>query len=194
VPDRDPPNDFQAERIRPIEQMLELKKNPCRRSISIPRCKRRRTPAIEAAVEPSRSKSANWKSWRRQEEPTRARGNADKLSRSLVILERKDTIHKKNSNKFARPTSFTQLQLLGRSSPRPGTRRIAERVKPRLSTVDDARTIQPATEPPRSRERRQSNLDLPDAPSSLGGLGGGRTFVQWVQIGFALTLPLLFLE
>jgi hypothetical protein len=34
-------------------------------------------------------------------------------------------------------------------------------------------------------------MDLPDVTSNSLGLGGGRSFVQWMQIGLAVTLPLI---
>jgi hypothetical protein len=32
---------------------------------------------------------------------------------------------------------------------------------------------------------------LPEVSADYSGVGGGRTFGQWVQIGLALTLPLI---
>jgi hypothetical protein len=60
-----------------------------------------------------------------------------------------------------------------------------------LSTVDDART-----EFSQQRSRLEANggesseMDLPDVTAGTAGLGG-KSFAQWLQIGFAVTLPLI---
>ena len=62
-----------------------------------------------------------------------------------------------------------------------------------LSTVDDARTefSQQRSRLEAGNSDQSTDLDLPEAASGLAGLGGGKTFAQWVQIGFALSLPLI---
>src|SRR6185436_17777970 len=60
-----------------------------------------------------------------------------------------------------------------------------------LSTVDDARA-----EFSQQRSRLQaaedsSDVPLPEVAPDIGGLGGGRSFMQWMQIGFAFSLPLI---
>ena len=58
--------------------------------------------------------------------------------------------------------------------------------------MDDART-----EFSQQRSRldagsgESTEIDLPDVASGSTGLGGGRSFLQWMQIGFAVTLPLI---
>jgi hypothetical protein len=60
-----------------------------------------------------------------------------------------------------------------------------------LSTVDDARA-----EFSQQRSRLQAaenanDVPLPEAAPDISGLGGGRSFMQWMQIGFAFSLPLI---
>jgi hypothetical protein len=60
-----------------------------------------------------------------------------------------------------------------------------------LSTVDDARA-----EFSQQRSRLQaaedaSDVPLPEAAPEIGGAGGGRSFMHWMQIGFAFSLPLI---
>ena len=60
-----------------------------------------------------------------------------------------------------------------------------------LSTVDDARA-----EFSQQRSRLQAAEDandvpLPEVAPDIGGLGGGKSFMQWMQIGFAFSLPLI---
>jgi hypothetical protein len=61
-----------------------------------------------------------------------------------------------------------------------------------LSTVDDART-----EFSQQRSRLQASggnagdAQLPEVAPELAEMNGGRSLFQWVQIGFALSLPLI---
>jgi len=36
-----------------------------------------------------------------------------------------------------------------------------------------------------------TDLELPEAGSGALGMGGGKSFAHWLQIGFAVTLPLI---
>jgi hypothetical protein len=118
----------------------------------------------------------------------------DKLSRSLVILEREGYDSQKKLEQI-RTTheSFTQhLQLLEAIEPKSwNPADLPKELSRALSTVDDART-----EFSQQRSRLEAgggesnDLDLPEVTSATAGLAG-RSFVQWVQIGFAVTLPLI---
>ena len=132
---------------------------------------------------------------RRQEELERGRAEmTDKLSRSLVILEREGYDSQKKLEQIrSTHESFTQhLQLLEAIEPKswnPGD--LPKELSRALSTVDDART-----EFSQQRSRLEAgggesnDLDLPEVTSATAGLAG-RSFVQWVQIGFAVSLPLI---
>ena len=59
--------------------------------------------------------------------------------------------------------------------------------------MDDARTefSQQRSRLEAANGDESENLDLPDPTSDAVGLGAGKTFGQWVQIGLALSLPLI---
>jgi hypothetical protein len=61
-----------------------------------------------------------------------------------------------------------------------------------LSTVDDARTefSQQRSRLEASGGGEAGEMDLPEVTSSTSGLGG-KSFTQWMQIGFAISLPLI---
>ena len=61
-----------------------------------------------------------------------------------------------------------------------------------LSTVDDARTefSQQRSRLEASGNGEAGEIDLPQVASGTAGFGG-KSFVQWLQIGFAVTLPLI---
>ena len=132
---------------------------------------------------------------RRQEELERGRAEmTDKLSRSLVILEREGYDSQKKLEQIrATHESFTQhLQLLESIDPKSwNPTELPKELSRALSTVDDART-----EFSQQRSRLEasggdsSEINLPEVASGTAGLGG-KSFGQWVQIGFAVTLPLI---
>jgi cell division protein FtsB len=132
---------------------------------------------------------------RRQEELERGRAEmTDKLSRSLVILEREGYDSQKKLEQIrATHESFTQhLQLLEGIDPKSwNPAELPKELSRALSTVDDART-----EFSQQRSRLEASggdsneMDLPDIASGSAGLSG-KSFGQWVQIGFAVSLPLI---
>ncbi|MEY2519218.1 MAG: hypothetical protein QOF24_977 [Verrucomicrobiota bacterium] len=134
---------------------------------------------------------------RRQEELERGRAEmTDKLSRSLVILEREGYDSQKKLEQIrATHESFTQhLQLLESIEPKNwNSAELPKELSRALSTVDDARTefSQQRSRLEAGNGDNASDLDLPDVTSSGSGLASGRPFAQWVQIGFAVTLPLI---
>ena len=134
---------------------------------------------------------------RRQEELERGRAEmTDKLSRSLVILEREGYDSQKKLEQIrATHESFTQhLQLLESIEPKSwNSAELPKELSRALSTVDDARTefSQQRSRLEASNGDSASDIDLPDVTSGGSGFGGARTFMQWMQIGFAVTLPLI---
>ncbi len=134
---------------------------------------------------------------RRQEELERGRAEmTDKLSRSLVILEREGYDSQKKLEQI-RTTheSFTQhLALLEAIEPKSwNPAELPKELSRALSTVDDARTefSQQRSRLEAGNSDQSADLDLPETSSGLSGIGGGKTFAQWVGIGFAVTLPLI---
>jgi predicted RNase H-like nuclease (RuvC/YqgF family) len=188
-----------AERIRPIEQMLELSDeeamSPELLDSQVQKAQeqllhlRRQADLIEKQKRELEELS------RRQEELERGRAEmSDKLSRSLVILEREGyDCQKKLEQIRTTHESFTQhLQLLESIDPKSwNPSELPKELSRALSTVDDART-----EFSQQRSRLEASggeageMDLPEVTSATSGLGG-KSFTQWMQIGFAVSLPLI---
>jgi predicted RNase H-like nuclease (RuvC/YqgF family) len=133
---------------------------------------------------------------RRQEELERGRAEmSDKLSRSLVILEREGyDCQKKLEQIRTTHESFTQhLQLLESIDPKGwNSSELPKELSRALSTVDDARTefSQQRSRLEASGGGEAGEMNLPDVTSATSGLGG-KSFTQWMQIGFAVSLPLI---
>ena len=118
---------------------------------------------------------------RRQEELEHGRGEmSDKLTRALVVLEREayNAQSRLEQIRAARESFSQHLELI-------------EAIDPR-STVDDART-----EYNGRRSRLQAadggngQSSLPDTTAGVYENNDGRSFFAWLQIGVALSLPLM---
>jgi hypothetical protein len=189
-----------AERIRPIEQMLELSDeeamSPEHLDSQVQKAQEQLLQLRRQADQIEKQKRELEELSRRQEELERGRAEmTDKLSRSLVILEREGYDSQKKLEQIrATHESFTQhLQLLEGIDPKSwNSAELPKELSRALSTVDDART-----EFSQQRSRldagngESTDIDLPDVASGSMGLGGGRSFMQWMQIGLAVTLPLI---
>jgi cell division protein FtsB len=189
-----------AERIRPIEQMLELSDeeamSPEHLDSQVQKAQEQLLQLRRQADQIEKQKRELEELSRRQEELERGRAEmTDKLSRSLVILEREGYDSQKKLEQIrATHESFTQhLQLLEGIDPKSwNSAELPKELSRALSTVDDART-----EFSQQRSRldagsgESTDIDLPDVASGSVGLGGGRSFMQWMQIGLAVTLPLI---
>lgn len=134
---------------------------------------------------------------RRQEELEHGRAEmTDKLTRSLVVLEREAyDAQKKMEQLRATRESFSQhLELLESIDPRTwNPSELSKELSRALSTVDDART-----EYSQQRSRLQATADenqsvpLPETSSGYEtSSGANQSFGQWLQIGLAFTLPLI---
>ncbi len=120
---------------------------------------------------------------------------ADKLTRALVVLER-EAYSAQNRLEQIRATreSFTQhLELIEAIDPRSwNPSDLNKELSRALSTVDDART-----EYSEQRSRLQAagatggDAALPDVAPDVYENNTGRSFLQWLEIGVALTLPLI---
>jgi len=187
------------ERIRPIEQMLELNEEE---SISPEHLDSQVQKAQEQLLQLKRQQEQIEKQKReleelsrRQEELERGRAEmSDKLTRSLVILEREAYDSQKKLEQLrVTHESFTQhLQHIEAIDPKSwNPTELHKELSRALSTVDDARA-----EFSQQRSRLQAAEDandvpLPEVVPDIGGLGGGKSFMQWMQIGFAFSLPLI---
>ena len=189
-----------AEKIRPIEQMLELSEEE---ALSAEHLDSQMQKAQEQLLQLKRQQEQIEKQKReleelsrRQEELERGRAEmADKLSRSLVVLEREAYDAQKRLEQLrATRESFGQhLELIEAIDPKNWDRSdLYKELSRALSTVDDART-----EFSQQRSRLEAtgesagDLSLPEIGADAYERGGGRSFFQWMQIGFALSLPLI---
>ncbi len=134
---------------------------------------------------------------RRQEELEHGRAEmTDKLTRSLVVLEREayDAQKKMEQLRATRESFGQHLELLESIDPRTwNPSELSKELSRALSTVDDART-----EYSQQRSRLQANADehesvpLPETSSGFETNNGpNQSFGQWLQIGLAFTLPLI---
>src|SRR6201982_872339 len=190
-----------AEKIRPVEQMLELSGDE---GISAEHLDSQVQKAQEQLLQLRRQQEQIEKQKReleelsrRQEELERGRAEmTDKLTRSLVVLEREAyQTQKKLEQLRATCESFGQhLEILEGIDPKGWKSADLHRELSRaLSTVDDARA-----EFSQQRSRLQAiatqdaeDVSLPEAGPEVVRGGGEGSFGQWVLIGFALSLPLM---
>ena len=188
-----------AEKIRPIEQMLELNED----AMTPEHLDTQVQKAQEALIQLKRQQDQIEKQKReleelsrRQEELERGRAEmSDKLTRSLVILEREayDTQKKLEQLRGTRESFGQHLELIEAIDPKSWNPvELHKELSRALSTVDDART---EFSQQRSRlqagEEANGDVGLPEVAPGAADYSGGRTFGQWVQVGFAVTLPLI---
>ena len=186
------------ERIRPIEQMLELSEedamSPEHLDSQVQKAQEQLLQLKRQAEQIEKQKRELEELSRRQEELERGRAEmTDKLSRSLVILEREGyDCQKKLEQIRVTHESFTQhLQLLESIEPKSwNSAELPKELSRALSTVDDARTEFSQQRSRLEAGGESSELELPEVSAPGAGLAG-RSFAQWVQIGFAVSLPLI---
>jgi DNA repair exonuclease SbcCD ATPase subunit len=188
-----------AEKIRPVEQMLELNED----DVSAENLDSHVQKAQEQLLQLKRQQEQIEKQKRELEELSRRQAElengrtemADKLTRALVVLER-EAYSAQNRLEQIRATreSFTQhLELIEAIDPRSwNPSDLHKELSRALSTVDDART-----EYSEQRSRLQAagatggDASLPDVVPDNYENNTGRSFLQWLEIGVALTLPLI---
>jgi len=188
-----------AEKIRPVEQMLELNED----DVSAENLDSHVQKAQEQLLQLKRQQEQIEKQKRELEELSRRQAElengrtemADKLTRALVVLER-EAYSAQNRLEQIRATreSFTQhLELIEAIDPRSwNPSDLHKELSRALSTVDDART-----EYGEQRSRLQAagatggDASLPDVAPDVYENNTGRSFLQWLEIGVALTLPLI---
>ncbi len=189
-----------AEKLRPIEQMLELNEDE---AVSAEHLDSQVQKAQEQLVQLKRQQEQIEKQKRELEELSRRQeelehGRAemtDKLTRSLVVLEREghNVQNRLEQIRSARESFAQHLELIEAIDPKSwNPSDLHKELSRALSTVDDART-----EYSEQRSRLQAaggtagDASLPDVASDAYETHDGRSFFQWLQIGIALTLPLI---
>src|SRR5438034_7335998 len=188
------------EKNRPLEQMLELSDDE---ALSAEHLDSQVQKAQEQLLQLKRQQEQIEKQKReleelsrRQEELERGRAEmSDKLTRALVVLEREgyNAQNRAEQIRAARESFAQHLELIEAIDPRSwDPSDLHKELSRALSTVDDARTDY--TE---QRSRLQAaagsagEAPLPDPAANPYESGEGRSFVEWLQIGIALSLPLM---
>jgi DNA repair exonuclease SbcCD ATPase subunit len=189
-----------AEKIRPVEQMLELNEedtlSPEHLESQVQKAQEQLLQLKRQQEQIEKQKRELEELSRRQEELERGRTEmTDKLARSLVVLEREAYNAQKRLEQIrvTRESFGQHLELVEAIDPKTwNPADLHKELSRALSTVDDART-----EYSEQRSRLQATGDnagdtpLPDVALDAYQDNGGRSFSQWFQIGVALTLPLI---
>ncbi|MGB9475486.1 MAG: hypothetical protein WCE87_10515 [Candidatus Udaeobacter sp.] len=188
-----------AEKIRPVEQMLELSEDelsPEHLDSQVQKAQDQLLQLKRQQEQIEKQKRELEELSRRQEELEHGRGEmADKLTRSLVVLEREayNAQSRLEQIRAARESFGQHLELIEAIDPKgwdPSD--LHKELSRALSTVDEARTVYNEQ---RSRLQaaggNEGEASLPDVVNDGYESNGGRSFVQWFQIGVALTLPLI---
>ena len=134
---------------------------------------------------------------RRQDELDRGRTEmTDKLTRSLVVLEREayETQNKLEQLRATRESFAQHLEILEAIDPKSwNPAELHKELSRALSTVDDARA-----EFSQQRSRLQAaaaqdseDVALPEVAPEVANANGQRPFLQWMLIGFAFSFPLI---
>jgi len=189
------------ERIRAMEQMLELTEEdtvtPELLDSQVQKAQEQLLLLRRQQEQIEKQKRELEELSRRQEELERGRAEmTDKLTRSLVVLEREayETQKKLEQLRATRESFGQHLEILEGIDPKGWNHADLHRELSRaLSTVDDARA-----EFSQQRSRLQAiatqdadGVPLPEAAPEIVRGGGERSFGQWILIGFALSLPLI---
>jgi chromosome segregation ATPase len=188
------------EKVRPIEQMLELSEDerlsPELLDSQVQKAQEQLLQLKRQQEQIEKQKRELEELSRRQEELERGRAEmTDKLTRSLVVLEREahETQTRLEQLRAMRESFAQHLGLIEAIDPKSwNPAELHKELSRALSTVEGART-----EYSQQRSRLQatgSNAGedgLPDVASDISEFNGGRSFGQWMQIGFAFSLPLI---
>jgi len=196
----DSPKLVMAERIRPVEQMLELNEeeanSPEHLDSQVQKAQEQLVSLRRQQEQIEKQKRELEELSRRQEELERGRTEmTDKLTRSIVVLEREayDSQKKLEQIRSTRESFEQHLALLEGIDPKSwNPAELHKELSRSLSTVDDARA-----EFSQQRSRlsvvtgdEAADVALPEAAPDVS-LGSANGFVQWMQIGLAFTLPLI---
>ena len=188
------------ERIRPIEQMLELNEEaitPEHLDSQVQKAQEQLLQLKRQQEQIEKQKRELEELSRRQEELERGRTEMmDKLTRSLVVLEREayDTQKKLEQIRATRESFGQHLELIEAIDPKSWNPvDLHKELSRALSAVDDARTdFSQQRSRLQAADEAQGDVPLPEAAPDVADLiHGGRSLGQWMKIGFAFTLPLI---
>ena len=187
-----------AEKPRPIEQMLELtEEEPSGEHLDdqVQKAQEQLLQLKRQQEHIEKQKRELEELSRRQDELEQGRGEmTDKLTRALVVLEREayNTQSRLEQIRVARESFAQHLELVEAIDPRNwNPSDLHKELSRALSTVDDART-----EYNEHRSRLQAGggngeQSLPETTPGVYENNDGRSFSEWLQIGLALSLPLI---
>src|SRR6266481_299649 len=188
-----------AEKIRPLEQMLDLTEEaPSAEHLDsqVHKAQEQLLQLKREQEQIEKQKRELEELSRRQEELEHGRGEmSDKLTRALVVLEREaySAQSRLEQIRAARESFLQHLELIEAIDPRNwNPSDLHKELSRALSTVDDART-----EYNEHRSRLQAvgggngQSSLPDITAGVYENNDGRSFFAWLQIGVALSLPLM---
>ena len=188
------------ERIRPIEQMLELNEqegtSPELLDSQVQKAQEQLQLLKRQQEQIEKQKRELEELSRRQEELERGRREmTDKLTRSLVILEREayDSQKKLEQIRATRESFEQHLSLLESIDPKSwNSAELHKELSRSLSTVDDARAeySQQRSRLSATTSDESGDVALPEAAPEVS-TGSGNSFMQWMQIGLAFSLPLI---
>jgi hypothetical protein len=189
------------ERMRSVEQMLELNEDeansPEHLDSQVQKAQEQLYLLKKQQEQIEKQKRELEELSRRQEELERGRVEmTDKFTRSLVVLEREayDSQKKLEQIRATRESFENHLVLLESIDPKSwNPTDLHKELSRALSTVDDARAefAQQRSRLTAATGDEGADASLPEAAPAVGSLDGSNSFVQWLQIGFALTLPLI---
>ncbi len=188
-----------AENPRPLEQMLHLtEEEPSAEHLDnqVQKAQEQLLQLKRQQEQIEKQKRELEELSRRQDELEQGRGEmTDKLTRALVVLEREayNAQSRLEQIRVARESFAQHLELVEAIDPRNwNPSELHKELSRALSTVDDART-----EYNEHRSRLQAagggngEQSLPDTAPGVYENTDGRSFSEWLQIGLALTLPLI---
>src|SRR5256714_6123832 len=184
------------ERIRPIEQMLELSEEE---GVTTQHLDSQVQKAQEQLLQLKRQQEQIEKQKRELEELSRRQdelehGRAemtDKLTRALVVLEREayNAQSRLEQIRVARESFAQHLELIESIDPRNwNPSDLHKELSRALSTVDDARTEYNEHRSRLQAAGAEGEASLPDSAPGANENSAGRSFSEWLQIGLALTL------
>src|SRR5947208_16091113 len=189
------------ERIRPMEQMLELSDDeevtPELLDPQVQKSQEQLLSLKRQQEQTEKQKGELEELSRRQEELERGRAEmTDKLTRSLVVLEREayETQKKLEQLRATRESFGQHLEILEGLDPKSWNPSDLHRELSRaLSTVDDARAefSQQRTRLQAITTQDSDNVPLPEAAPDVAGIHGEPSLGTWGLIGFAFSLPLI---
>jgi len=193
------PRFVMAEKLRQVEQMLELSEDeansPEHLDSQVQKAQEQLLQLKRQQEQIEKQKRELEELSRRQEELEHGRAEmADKLTRSLVVLEREgyNAQSRLEQIRAARESFGQHLELIEAIDPKSwNPSDLHKELSRALSTVDEARTVYNEQRSRLQAGGNEGEASLPDVGTDSYEGNDGRSFSQWFQIGVALTLPLI---